>query len=60
VEARERIATLAARTRARELREYISGDYLILYALSESTVYLLAIKHYRQLSFDIEAHWLSS
>ncbi len=34
-------------------------DYLMLYALIGTTVYLLAIKHHRQLSFDLGAHWLS-
>ncbi len=31
----------------------------MLYALIGTTVYLLAIKHHRQLSFDLGAHWLS-
>ena len=34
------------------LREYLSGDYLILYTEIESTVYLLSIRHHRQLSFS--------
>ena len=34
------------------LREYLSGDYLILYTAVESTVYLLSIRHHRQLSFS--------
>jgi len=34
------------------LREYLSGDYLILYTEIGSTVYLLAIRHHRQLSFS--------
>lgn len=33
------------------LREYLAGDYLILYVQIESTVYLLSIRHHRQLSF---------
>ena len=41
-----------------EIREYITGDYLILYALRASTVFLLAIRHHRQLSFDLRGHWL--
>lgn len=36
-----------------ELREYMMGDYIVLYAVLKSTVYLLAIKHHRQLSFDL-------
>jgi len=39
------------------LREYLSGDYLLLYALIERTVYLLSIKHHRQLSFDFDRLW---
>ena len=36
------------------LREYLHGDYLMLYAAMDAraTVYLLSIRHYRQLSFD--------
>ena len=53
--------TLRARLRARlgrgELREYMAGDYLILYALIGDIVYLLAIRHHRQLSFNLDAFW---
>jgi hypothetical protein len=42
------------------LREYLSGDYLILYTLTETTVYLLSIRHHRQLSFDFARLWPSS
>ncbi len=34
------------------LREYLHGDYLILYTLTESTVVLLSIRHHRQLAFE--------
>ena len=40
------------------LREYLHGDYLMLYlgedasTKAEATVYLLTIRHHRQLSFD--------
>jgi plasmid stabilization system protein ParE len=34
------------------LRELVRGDYLILYARRGDDLYLLAIKHHRQLSFD--------
>jgi plasmid stabilization system protein ParE len=40
------------------LREYITGDYLILYAIGRSNVFLLAIRHHLQLSFDLRGHWL--
>ena len=35
-----------------ELREYIMEEYLLLYAVLKSMVYLLAIKHQKQLAFD--------
>ena len=43
--------------RSAALRELIVGDYLILYALRNLDVYLLAIKHHLQLSFDLKGHW---
>lgn len=42
---------------AGELREYVTTHYLLLYALIENTVYLLSIRHYRQLSFDFQELW---
>ena len=39
------------------LRECIAGDYLILYAVRGADIYLLAIKHHLQLSFDLRGHW---
>lgn len=41
------------------LREYLHGDYLMLYAAVEAnaTVVLLSIRHHRQLSFDFSRHW---
>jgi plasmid stabilization system protein ParE len=43
------------------LREYLHGDYLMLYAATEAdaTVYLLSIRHHRQLSFDFAGLWPS-
>jgi plasmid stabilization system protein ParE len=43
--------------RSAVVRELIAGDYLILYALRDPDVYLLAIKHHLQLSFDLQGHW---
>lgn len=40
------------------IREYIRDDYLILYAHINSEVYLLAIKHHKQLSFDFVSSWI--
>ena len=39
------------------LREYLHGDYLMLYAQTGSTVYLLSIRHHRQLSFAFAKLW---
>lgn len=62
VETTNALATLNAKLlaltpRADALREYVLKDYLLLYALIGSGIYLLAIRHQRQLSFDFEAHW---
>lgn len=68
VEVRERVAALRKRLGDAEIREYLSGGYVLLYGLFEAggarrsgpTVYLLAIRHHRQLSFDFERLWLAS
>jgi len=39
------------------LREYLHGDCLMLYRLTSSTVYLLSIRHHRQLSFAFAKLW---
>ena len=45
------------------LREYLHGDYLLLYSVmdaslqADDTVYLLSIRHHRQLSFDFARLW---
>lgn len=41
------------------LRIYLHGDCLMLYAAVEAstTVYLLSIRHHRQLSFDFAGLW---
>lgn len=57
VEARQKITQLESRIGNTTLREYIAGDFLILYGARGRTVYLLSIKHQRQLSFDFPAHW---
>jgi plasmid stabilization system protein ParE len=40
-----------------ELREYVMSHHLLLYARIKGTVYLLSIRHQRQLSFDFRALW---
>jgi plasmid stabilization system protein ParE len=39
------------------LREYLHDDYLMLYTQTGSTVYLLSIRHHRQLSFAFAKLW---
>ena len=36
-----------------EVREYVMTHYLVLYARIQSSVYLLSIKHHKQLAFDL-------
>ena len=43
--------------RSSDIREYVLSHYLVLYAFIETTVYLLSIRHHRQLSFDFEDLW---
>lgn len=38
-------------------RQLIDDDYVILYLVKGGTVFLLSIKHHRQLSFDLAGHW---
>ena len=42
-----------------EIREYVMSHYLVLYARINSTIYLLSIRHHRQLSFDFQSLWTS-
>jgi hypothetical protein len=60
VEARVKLERLRAAFADADLREYLSGDYLLLYALIDQTIYWLSIKHHRQLSFDFEHLWAAS
>lgn len=39
------------------VREYVLKDHLLLYAQIGDVIYLLAIRHQRQLSFDFAGHW---
>lgn len=57
-EALAQLAALPAGA-AQALREYLHGDYLMLYIALESdaTVYLLSIRHHLQLSFDFAKLW---
>jgi plasmid stabilization system protein ParE len=57
-EALAQLAALPAGAAA-ALREYLHGDYLMLYTVTDTdaTVYVLSIRHHRQLSFDFARHW---
>lgn len=57
-EALAQLAALPAGA-ASALREYLHGDYLMLYTAvdTDATVYLLSIRHHRQLSFDFARLW---
>ena len=43
-----------------ELREYVMTRYLLLYARTKGSLYLLSIRHQRQLSFDFQGLWPST
>lgn len=47
------LRTQGASTQSAEIREYGMSDYLMLYALADDVIHLLAISHHKQLSFDI-------
>ncbi|MFC5474978.1 type II toxin-antitoxin system RelE/ParE family toxin [Paraherbaspirillum soli] len=57
VEANNGLAALRNKLGQGELHEYLMADYLILYARYEDVVYLLSIRHHRELSFDFQALW---
>ena len=40
-----------------ELREFVIDDYVVLYLLRRRRLIFLAIKHHRQLSFDLRRFW---
>lgn len=60
-EALAQLAALPAGS-ASALREYLHGDYLMLYVVSQAdaAVYLLSVRHHRQLSFDFARLWPAS
>ena len=50
-------AKLSKIGRHAEIREYVLQHFLMLYALSGEDIFLLAIRHHKQLSFDFLALW---
>ena len=57
IESQAVIQRLTARIGRGEIREYLTDEYLILYALIGDTAYLLSVQHHRQLSFDFQGFW---
>jgi plasmid stabilization system protein ParE len=61
VEVSNSLDVLRKKLKGGELREYLLANYLILYVRlerkGESGIYLLSIKHHRQLSFDFDSLW---
>lgn len=58
-------AKMAAHAQLVDMREYVMTGYLVLYVLLEATpessakIYLVSIKHHKQLSFNFERLWNS-
>lgn len=48
---------LAKRVGSRKIREYLVDDYLVLYLDDGKIVFLLSIRHHRQLSYDFPGMW---
>lgn len=48
---------LGALSKDGELREYVMAHHQVLYARIKGVVYLLSIRHQRQLSFDFARLW---
>ena len=44
-------------TKGDDLREFVMDDYLMLYLVRRGQVIFLAVKHHRQLSFDLKQFW---
>jgi plasmid stabilization system protein ParE len=64
VETSNGIARLKAQLHAiaedSEIHEYVMTHYLLMYVQIEDRIYLLSIRHHRQLSFDLASHWPGS
>jgi hypothetical protein len=44
-------------TKGDDLREFVTDDYLVFYLVRRGQVIFLAVKHHRQLSFDLKGFW---
>ena len=54
---KRKLKSLTSLAKNGETREYVMSHYLLLYARFDSTIYLLSIRHHRQLSFDFQSLW---
>jgi plasmid stabilization system protein ParE len=50
----DRVASMAGEG---SVRQIVEGDYVLPYLARGGAIFMLAIKHHRQLSFDLAAHW---
>ena len=41
-----------------DLREFVMDEHLVLYLVRRDQVIFLAVKHHRQLSFDLKRFWV--
>ena len=41
-----------------DLHEFVTDEYLVLYLVRRGQVIFLAVKHHRQLSFDLTRFWI--
>ena len=44
---------LDAQLKARELRQLVRSDFIVLYLVAPRAVYLLGIRHYREMTFRL-------
>lgn len=51
----EAVMQLAAQAGFADIREYIIGQHIVLYAHNEAEIVLLALKHQRQLAYSANA-----
>ena len=59
VETLNALEALRSKAGDTQIRQYVLSHYLVLYAATANAVHLLSIKHHRQLSYDLDAIWLS-
>jgi hypothetical protein len=57
VEVSNGLKALQKKLKGGALHEYLISDYLMLYARYDDVIYLLSIKHHRQLSFSFNSIW---